>query len=281
MALEETTKEHTQSWRPFYHDGWSSAQREAAQALWKWHQSLREPIYPALDGPDLTAYFEAEREKAEAAEPLHVVPEDVWKPAYQACREQDLPHDLLALQVAGARQVIPPVRFDNRPALQAFLRRWTFPHGRLLAQMADAAYTWQLPLVDELIQGFFLTGRLVYLPREMADDRVFFPRSEREQYGVSLEGLQAGRLDEGMRRFMWKQIVRARDHFGQGHALLKDLSGRRARALRRWWMRGMELLAEIERRNYDVWSEPLEISRWQRWRIQGLALIGRTQMRSR
>ena len=281
MALEETTKEYTRSWRPFYDDGWSSAQREAAQALWRWHQSLREPIHPALDGPDLTAYFEAEREKAEAAEPLQVVPEDVWEPAYRACREHDLPHDLLALQVAGARQIIPPVRFEDRSALQAFLRRWMFPHGRLLAQMADAAYTWQLPLVDELAQGFFLTGRLVYLPSEMADDRVFFPKSEREQYGVSLEGLQAGRLDEGMQRFMWKQIVRARDHFGQGHALLKDLSGRRARALRRWWMRGMELLAEIERRDYDVWSEPLEIPRWQRWRIQGMALVGKTQMRSR
>lgn len=281
MVSEEEQTDGLPNWRPFYEEGWSAEERPAAQALWDWHLSLRTPRTPALDGEDLTAYFESEQDKVLSAEPLKVVPEDVWEAAYEACEAHDLPRELLAHQVRAARRLTGPVRFESQEELRAFLRRWVIPHGRLLAHLGDAAYTWQVPLVDELTLGFFRVGRLVWLPDDIEADRVFFPRDEREQYSIPVEALQQGRLDDNMRGFLWKQVVRARDHLGQGHDLTKELSGSRARAMRRWWMGAMELLTEIERREYDVWSEPPDLSRWQQWRIWLFSMAGTTRMRSR
>ena len=278
---EEKGNDAARGWRPFYEDGWSGERQSAARALWQWHLHLYDTAHPALDGDDLTAYFEAERKNAEAGEPLHAVPEEVWQAAYDACERFDLPRHMLARQVRGARLAIPPVRFESRDDLKAFLAFWTIPHARLLAHLGEAAYTWQLHHVDELAQGFFLTGRLVHLPREVAQDRIYFPRAELRQYDVTEEDLREGCIDENVKGFLWKQIVRARDHLGQGHQLTRELTGRRARALRKWWMGAMDMLREIEDRGYDVWSEPVALSRFQRWRIQLFALVGSTQMRAR
>jgi phytoene synthase len=270
--------------RPFYGLPWRGAEREAAQALWQWHSALAAPRAPLLDGDDLTAYFEAEQADAAAGKPLKVVDEEVWRGAYAACEAHDLPPALLARQVGAARRFKRErIAFETPKALDAFLRRWVFPHGMLLARLAEAGHAWQERAVFELARGFFLTGRLNRLPRDVRAGRLFIPESDLGQYGVAPRTLREGPLDgrppsKDVRRLLWKQSVRARDALAQGQeAIVKELPRRHAFGLRCYWLGALDVLDQHERRNFDLWSgPPVRLGRWRRSQVYLQAFLGRT-----
>ena len=270
--------------RPFYRLPWWGMEREAAQALWHWHAALTTPAAPRLDGEDLTAYFEAEKASAAAAEPLKVIPEFVWRGAYEACETHDLPLALLARQVGAARRFERErIRFPDASALDAFLRHWVLPHGLLLANLAGAGHSWQERPVFELARGFFLTGRLLRLPRDLRADRLFFPRADLEQYGVPIRTLREGPDEdqaprEDVQRLLWKLSVRARDALAQGQeALGRELPRRHAWGLRCYWLGALSMLSQLEKRNYDVWKAPVTgLAWWRRANVYVQAVLGRT-----
>lgn len=265
--------------QPFNGTVWAKALRPAAESLWHWHLHLAEPLVDARQQADLEAFFEEESARAEAGESLRILPQPVAEAAYETCRAHNLPRALLADQVKASASLLTAMRFEAYADLQGFMQGWVGSQGRLLARLAGHKGSWQLPLVDELARAFFLTGRLAYLPDDLARDRLFIPLDEMQHAGVSLEQLHAGEVDEAMRRLLWKQTVRIRDAFAQGQALAKDLSGWQRRAFKRWWLGGLELVNQIERRDYDVWSQPFAISSVQRFRIHLQALVGRTSFR--
>lgn len=270
--------------RPFYRLPWPRAKREAARALWHFHTALTDPRAPRLDGNDLTAYFEAEKENAAAADPLKVMPEEVWRAAYEACEKYDLPPALLARQVGAARRLQQEhVRFESTQDLNAFLRCWAGPHGMLLAQLAGAGHTWQERSVFELARGFFLTGRLLRLPRDLRAGRLFFPTDDLDQYGVSETALREGPPmgeppPEDVRRLLWKQNMRARDALAQGQeALGGELPRRYAWGLRCYWLGALDVLGQLEDRDHDVWhGAPVRLPWWRRAQAYVQALLGRS-----
>jgi phytoene synthase len=268
--------------RPFYND-WPRGLKAAGKALWMWHIGLLEVQPPSQNGSN-TAHgdlFRTDQQRALHGEPLQLLREPVWKNAYRACETHELSLKLLSDQVGAAETLRGPVRFEDVQALNTFIRRWAVAHTRLLAGLAGANNTWQLRVVDELGRGFFFVGRLMTLAEDMARDQLFIPLTDVEQAGVSVKQLRAGEVDENVRRLLWKQSIRARDALGQGQELIRDLTRRRRRfALKRWWHGALEMLNEIERRDYDVWSEPLKLSLFRRMQINLQAVFGKAAGRT-
>ncbi len=284
--MNETTNQTSSGWaaarwpRPFY-EGWPRAVQPAAQALWHWHTHLAEPRVPALDGADRTAFFEDQVRRAGAGKPVSIVPPEVWAAAYEACAAHRLPRELLARQIRGAARYEPPLRLETAEDLNAFMQDWVAPHARLLAYLAGATLRSQQRHADELARGFFLTRVLLTLPADLQTDRVFIPLADLEQAGVSLDALREGRLDERVRKLLWKQVIRARDAFAQGRPLVHDLPWRLRGPFKRAWIGGLEVLHEIERRRYDVWSAPITLSLFQQAQVRLQALAGRTTFKAR
>lgn len=267
--------------RPFY-DDWSRRRRSAGHALWQWHLSLLEAQPPSQNGAG-TAYggiFEADQERVLNGDPLRLLRESVWREAYETCKKYELSFKLLAVQVGAAKTLQGTVRFQDPQALDTFVRHWSVAHARLLAGLADIDKKWQLPSIDELGRGFFFVGRLMTLADDLAHDQLFMPLTDLEQTGVTVGQLKAGEVDENMRRLLWKQSIRARDALGQGQSLIRDLPLRRRFALKRWWHGALEMLNEIERRDYDVWSEPLDLSLFRRMQVNLQAVFGKAAGRS-
>lgn len=267
--------------RPFY-DQWSRARRPAAHALWAWHSALSTP-QPAGgtvgdNGTEaaLDAFFEEEQARAEAGEPLRVLREAVWRRAYAACEDYNLDRTLLGHQVRAARVLCGPTRFETREALEQFVGHWAVPHGRLLAGLADVDLAVRLNYADELARGFFYLARLLRLPRDLQDGRLFLPVEPLRQKGVSIEQLRTGALDEDVRALLWKESVRVRDALAQGRPLIAGLSLRHRFALKRFWIGALELLDELERRDFDLWSGPLRLSFVRRCQVYLQTLLGRS-----
>lgn len=266
--------------KPFYDDGFPREMGPAVRSLWDFHTALLNPRAPALDGDDLQAYFDAEVEKAGRGEPLKMVPPGLADEAYLVCSEHDLPLDLLASQVDAARRCVGPIRFEDNREINTFIDRYAGAHGRLLARMGGVAGSWQLRYVDEFCRGTFWVGRLITLKRDLERDWLFIPQFDLRQSGVTMEQLREGQVDENMRRLLWKQTIRAKDAFAQSEPLPLDLSRRFAGAFKRWWFGGLEVLNEIVRRDYDLFSEPVRLSRYQRAQARVQARFGRTTFRS-
>jgi phytoene synthase len=266
--------------RPFY-DQWPPRQRPAAHALWAWHSALTDPQPLGTNGTatSVEAFFDEERRRAEAGEPMRLLPREVWTEAYSACQEHDLDQSLLAAQVEAARVLVGETRFETPAALKNFVGLWALPHGRLLARLAGIDLSVQLRYADELARGFFHLGRLLTLPRDVSRDRLFIPLASLRQKGVTVDQLRAGRVDENVQALLWKESVRIRDALAQGRPLVANLSLRHRFALKRFWVGALELLKELERREYDLWSEPLDLSVFRRAQVYLQTLFGRSVSR--
>lgn len=260
---------------------WSRHQRPAAQALWAWHSALTSPQLVGINGTDsaIQSYFDEERARAEAGEPMRVVREEVWTNAYSACETHGLDRQLLGAQVEAARALVGETRFETTSSLKQFVQLWAIPHGRLLAGLAGVDLSIQLRYADELARGFFHLARLLSLPRDVVKGRLFIPIENLRQKNVTIEQLKKGEVDEAVRALLWKESVRVRDALAQGRPLVAGLSLRQRFALKRDWIGALELLQEMERRKYDLWSRPLELSFFRRMQVYVQTLLGRSVSR--
>jgi phytoene synthase len=265
---------------PFY-DDWAPDLQPAAHALWDWHLSLADAPALAANGTPAKhdAFFDEEHDRALRGEPLRIIREAVWRPAYQVCAEHDLSRSLLAAQIDAVRVLRGRVRFDSTTALNDFIRRWVTSLAQLLAGLVDADHDWQRPRIAELAKGFFIAGHLFHLPRDLAEDRLFIPTDDLERAGVTVDQLRRGTVDEAMQRLLWKQSVRVRDALAQGQPLIDELSWRYRYALKRYWLGALELLTELKRRDYDLWRGPVELSWFQRLQIHLQTFLGRATAR--
>ncbi|MGI9174097.1 MAG: phytoene/squalene synthase family protein [Rhodothermales bacterium] len=268
--------------RPFYSDPWRSTTRPAAEALWRWHLAWKQAAEQAAKGAaDVQAPFRHARDYVANGEAVEVVPADVQEAAYAACRAHRIPLDVLADQAAAAAHFTGPIRFADRETFQTFIEQWAMPLGEALVRLAGSRGSWQIGQAREAARGFFLTGRLAELPRDLEKDRLFIPQSDLDLAGVSVDQLRAGEVDGAMQKLLWKQVVRARDAFAQGQPLVHELPRRYAHALKRWLLGGLEWLSEIERRGYDVWASPISLSPFRKAQVRFQAQFGRATFRKR
>lgn len=266
---------------PFYHDGWPRGKKESAEALWDFHRGLVHADAPSLDGSDLEAYFESESDRARAGEMLHALPDETMRRVYDTVDAFDLPVNLLTRQIVAAKTFKESIRFADSRAAAAFITDWAHAHGRSLSHLAGVTGTWQLRYIDEFSSGFFWVGRLVTLKADLERDWLFIPQTDLHRAEVTIDDLRNGRMTEGVRRLLWKQTIRAKDAFAQSEQLVLDLPRRYSNAVKRWWIGGLEVLNEIARRDYDVWSKPVTLSRFHRMQVRFQARFGRTTFRSR
>ena len=259
---------------PFYDDPWKGEERQAAQALWDWHLALFHA--PIAHKGDREAYYESQARLVEAGRPPMLLDSGISRAALEACETYSLDRTLLANQVRAAGLLGKSVRFENASTLRAFVDLWAGSHGLLLAGLAGAKGKWQRPWVEHLAFGFFLTSRLVNLPADLSRDRLFLPLEDLGRVGVTVARLRAGTPDDSVRKVIWKQIVRAREAMAQGLPLIDELERRPARSLKRWWHGALEVLNEIERRDFDLWSRPLTLSFRHRFQAAVRAFVGRS-----
>lgn len=256
--------------RPFYDRPWKGDQRGAAHALWHWHDALREATVPGREEAVVEAVA-----AVEAGTPVAFLPDSICQAAYAACDRHDLPRRLLASQVRAAAAMQPPVRFGESTDLRFFADEWAGSHGHLLARLGGLTLRSQLQAAGELAYGFFLVRRLVTLPHDIGEDLLFVPMVDVAQAGLSPYDLMSGPPQKASYKLMWKWSVRARDALAQGRTLARDLDPRPRRALRHAWYTALELLRVIEKRNFDVWSQPVELTATSRLAVQLQTWFGR------
>ncbi len=256
---------------PFHPTQWPSAKRDAAQALWD--------FYHALSRPESGFPFDRTTRQCIDGMQTDTMPPATVQNAYDACEKYGLDRALLAQVVEGARHLVPPVQFESAAQLLDFVRLRCGAHARLLAQLAGQKGRFRMQGTVEFAKAVFLTKQLCRLPHDIAEGRLFIPLAELVQFKVTRAQLRQGTMDNNMRRLLWKQAVRIRDAYGASQRLGHDLSGWPRRQFRKHWMEGLYLLSAVEKKRFDVWTKPVELSSVRRLQMRWQLFTGKTSFR--
>ena len=130
-----------------------------------------------------------------------------------------------------------------------------------------ALYTMAMQHAEDAGLAFQLTNILRDLGEDAARGRVYLPQEDLDRFGYDADRLERGLRDDAFRALMQFQVQRAHGFYDAGWRLVPLLApaGRAVFLMMARTYRG--LLDEIERRDYDVFSSRVRLSRWKKVRL--------------
>lgn len=115
--------------------------------------------------------------------------------------------------------------------------------------------------------AFQLTNILRDLGEDAAVGRVYLPADDLRRFEYGTEDLRRGVRDDRFRALMQFEVARAREHYARAESLTPLLSRAGRRVLQAMIRIYRGLLDEIERRDFDVFSKRVSLSRFHKLRI--------------
>ncbi len=183
---------------------------------------------------------------------------------HDAMVRHGIPRSHLDAVLDGVEMDLEPVAFATFAELRLYCYRvasavglacihvWGF-HGEHAQKCAEDAGV-----------AFQLTNILRDLGEDAARGRVYLPQEDLDRFGYDVDRLNRGQRDDAFRALMHFEVARARQFYDRGGQLAPLLApaGRAVFLMMARTYRG--LLDEIERRDYDVFSARVSVSRWKK-----------------
>jgi hydroxysqualene synthase len=152
-------------------------------------------------------------------------------------------------------------RHPNFDSLLAYSSGSANPVGRLVLELFGHRDARLFELSDSICTALQLTNFWQDVGVDLARDRVYVPMEDLARFGVSLDALRDGRLDEGWRRLMAIEVRRTRELFERGRGLPEKVVPELRRQLRLTWLGGTTILERIEAADFDVFNRRPKLTR--------------------
>jgi phytoene synthase len=173
-----------------------------------------------------------------------------------------IPRQYLIDVLDGVGMDLEPVRYDTFADLYPYCYRVASAVGLACIHI----WGFERPEAKGFAESAGIAFQLTNILRDLAEDaargRVYLPREDLERFGYTEEQLGRGVRDDNFRRLMRFEAERARSYYEAARPLAPLLrpAGRAVYLVMSRTYRG--LLEAIERRDYDVFSERVRLSRW-------------------
>src|SRR5579863_2145041 len=184
----------------------------------------------------------------------------------------NLPVQYLLDVITGVEMDLQPVAYETFDSLARYcyhvagavglscIHLWGFHDERAIAAAIDCGTAFQLTNIVRDVHEDAVRGR-IYLPREDLD-RFHVTAAELATHDPGRD-----RRDERLRQLLQFEVSRAREYYARAAALFAYLD-RPGRPILETMLRIYGgLLDEIERRDYDVFTRRVELTRWRKIRI--------------
>jgi 15-cis-phytoene synthase len=173
-----------------------------------------------------------------------------------------IPRQYLIDVLDGVCMDLEPVRYA------AFADLYPYCYRVASAVGLSCIHIWgfERPEAKSLAESAGIAFQLTNILRDLAEDaargRVYLPREDMDRFGYSEEQLHRGELNDNYRRLMRFEAERARSYYEAARPLagLLHPPGRAVYLVMARTYRG--LLEAIEKRDYDVFSKRVRLSRW-------------------
>jgi phytoene synthase len=175
-----------------------------------------------------------------------------------------IPREYLEAVLNGVCMDLAPVRYETFADLYCYCYRVASAVG--LACIHIWGFEGDEAKVPAEAAGiaFQLTNILRDLGEDAARGRCYLPQEDLKRFGCDAEHFQRGQRDEPFRALMQFEVERARSYYDASRSLATMLrpAGRAVFQVMSDTYRG--LLEEIVRRDYDVFSRRVGLSRWRK-----------------
>lgn len=212
---------------------------------------------PVAERRGLLAAWRAELDAAFDGEPVR---HEVFPALVEVAERHQIPKDFLAEVIDGVESDLDPQDFETFADLERYCYRVAGVVGRSCIRIwgchdprADSA------AVDCGV-AFQVTNILRDIGEDADIDRCYVPLEDLRRFGVTREALRSHRYDEPFRELMQFECRRAWDYYQRARLLRQFLSTPGRRVFRAMLGIYGSLLAEIERRRFDVFSSRVRLS---------------------
>ena len=198
---------------------------------------------------------------------------EVFPALTDAVQRFDIPQRYFSDVIDGVEADLKPRRFETFAELSQYcyqvagavglccLHVWGFHDDKALERAIDCGIAFQL------------TNILRDIGEDAAMGRVYLPLEDLRRFDFSEEDIARHCRDERFRRLMQFEVERAKSYYTRAQELITWLD-RPGKPIFSAMMRIYGgLLHEIERRDYDVFTKRVTLSRWRKLRISAGAIV--------
>ncbi|HEX8824437.1 MAG TPA: phytoene/squalene synthase family protein [Archangium sp.] len=157
--------------------------------------------------------------------------------------------------ISGMEMDLTKRRYASWAELDLYCYRVAGVVGLMMAPMLGCSAEWALGPAADLGRAMQLTNILRDVKEDLDRDRVYLPLDELAAFGLSVDDLHRGVVDDRWRGFMRFQIARSRTLYARAAAGIPALSGFGCQRMVK--LMGSiygDILRVIETRDYDVFS---------------------------
>jgi 15-cis-phytoene synthase len=243
------------------------ARRQAIVAVWDFCRAVDDTVDEAK--------VETEADRAEAHARL-----DEWRREIARCftageaprtpqgqalvpfiREFDLPRGPFADLVDGVAMDVGHRRFKTFAELYQYCYRVASTVGIVCVQIFGCQDAQSRDYAMDLGLALQLTNILRDVKKDLAIGRLYIPLDDMARFAVTEDMLVRDTGSPGVRALLRAQGARARDYYGRATKAIPPDESRRLIAAEIMSGIYQAILAEIERRDFDVFDETVRISR--------------------
>jgi phytoene synthase len=176
----------------------------------------------------------------------------------------DVPQRLFEEIIDGVEMDLTVRRYETFDDLKRYCEKVASAVGLISIQIFGYDDPAAKEYASDLGLAMQLTNILRDLKEDMAQDRVYLPQEDLRAFDYSEHDLHAGKIDEHFAALMAFQAERARAYFDSGAKLFPLLAPRsRGCAVGLHGLYSL-LLARMERRGFDVFSERVSLPAWRK-----------------
>lgn len=189
-------------------------------------------------------------------------------------KELNLPITLLSDLLLAFKQDVVKSRYANFDEVLDYCTRSANPVGRLILLLFEYRDERLHQLSDHICTALQLANFWQDVSVDIRKDRIYLPRDEMQQFGVTVEDLREARFSNQFAELLKFQVDRTWELFRQGRELPELVSGRLKYELRLTWFGGANILKQIEALRYNTLNQRPVNSRFDKLRLLARTLMG-------
>jgi phytoene synthase len=202
----------------------------------------------------------------------------VCRAVLDTARRWSIPHSYFADFLDSMRMDLSVTSYESYDELLSYVWGSAAVIGLQMLPIlgrADDSVPWETleQHAADLGIAFQLTNFIRDIAEDLARGRVYLPQASLDQFGVDRDRLRRGVVDESIRNLLAFEIERARSHYRAAAPGIELVDPASRECLRTALGLYGEILDEIERHDYDVFSRRRSVSVRRRVSVGGAAFV--------
>ncbi len=142
--------------------------------------------------------------------------------------------------------------FETFPDILNYCEKSANPVGRIILELYDICDNVSIRFSDKICTGLQLANFYQDVSIDAPQGRIYFPNDELKKFGVKKSALTSLNFTENFARLLEFSVNRVKQMFAEGKNLIKRLPPGLDNQIMWTVLAGEEILAKIEKQNYNV-----------------------------